>query len=64
MSGGARCYSVVAGAMDSHPALEPLQEVGCQLIRKFTAGQHNHFLWSSHKHLLVEDKDHLSVASC
>uniref|UniRef100_A0A8C8GES3 non-specific serine/threonine protein kinase n=1 Tax=Oncorhynchus tshawytscha TaxID=74940 RepID=A0A8C8GES3_ONCTS len=40
MSGGERCYSVVAGAMESFPAVEALQEVGCCLFRKFTSGQY------------------------
>ena len=39
MSGGERCYSVVAGAMELFPEVEALQEVGCCLFRKFTSGQ-------------------------
>uniref|UniRef100_A0A6Q2XV65 non-specific serine/threonine protein kinase n=1 Tax=Esox lucius TaxID=8010 RepID=A0A6Q2XV65_ESOLU len=38
MSGGVKCYSVVAGAMESFPKMETLQEVGCCLFRKFTSG--------------------------
>ncbi|XP_019895920.2 leucine-rich repeat serine/threonine-protein kinase 2 isoform X2 [Esox lucius] len=37
MSGGVKCYSVVAGAMESFPKMETLQEVGCCLFRKFTS---------------------------
>ncbi|CAB1322773.1 unnamed protein product [Coregonus sp. 'balchen'] len=37
MSGGERCYSVVAGAMELFPEVEALQEVGCCLFRKFTS---------------------------
>ncbi|KAL0968631.1 hypothetical protein UPYG_G00269380 [Umbra pygmaea] len=44
MSGGVRCYSVVVAAMDSFPAFETLQEVGCCLFRKFTSDRYSSIL--------------------